>query len=141
MALSPLRPPAERAVIQTQAEAAQPSRTYRIDFDSGRMRGMIDGESALRQFIRKAVATARYRYLIYDGRYGCEADQIIGANVTDELLRAELPRVIREALIYDERISDVSNFAYERNPEDDRLYVTFTVTAADGYILDERAVI
>ena len=136
MPLSPLRQANERAVEVSPAETVMPSRTDHFDFDSGQIRGMIDGEQALRQFVRKALVTERYRYVIYDGQYGNEMFRLIGENVTDELLRAEIPRMIREALIYDDRIADVNSFEFRM--EGDRLYVSFRVEAANGIITEQE---
>ena len=48
------------------------SRTYLIDWDRGRIGGLTDGEEAVRQFIRKALMTPRFKCLIYDSQYGSE---------------------------------------------------------------------
>lgn len=135
MALSPLRPPEERAV--EVAPTPQPSRTYAFDFATGEVGGMIDGEAAIRQAIRKAVMTARFRYLIYGAEhlYGCELEDLIGQDVPIELLNAEIPRLISEALLVDDRITDVYNFTITR--EGDGLYVSFFVDTADGTLREE----
>lgn len=123
MALSPLKSATERAVKINKEP--RPSKTYSLDFKTGELGGRIDGIEALWQFIGKAIYTARFRFLIYTSQYGCEIDELIGQDVSPALLQAEIPRVIREALIYDDRILDVRNFVIRR--EADALYVTFTV--------------
>lgn len=120
-------------------ETIQPTKTYRLNFATGRIGGMVDGEQSLRQFIEKALLTARDRFLIYDDDYGCDIHDLIGENVTDNFLRAEIPRMIREALIYDERIESVENIEYRK--EGDSLFVTFDVTATDGTIVEEEVVV
>ncbi|KQC48536.1 terminase [Geobacillus sp. Sah69] len=134
MALSPLQPAEERskAVIPTP----EPSLTYRLDPERGTIGGFIDGDEALRQFIIKAIQTARFRYLIYDEQYGSELEDLIGAGGTEELLNEEIPRLIREALIYDDRIADVRDFSIRR--ESDHVYVEFTVVKTAGGILTEE---
>lgn len=139
MALSPLRPESGRVSV-SETRTFETSRTWRIDFENGRIREVIDGEPALRQFIRKAIMTARYRFVIYDDQYGSEVDRLIGAyDATDALIRAELPRLIREALIYDDRIANVDNFTFEQRG--DAIYVTFTVTTTSGFSFNEGVVI
>lgn len=133
MALSPLKNPSERAVRVTPTIA--PSKTYAFDFDTGDIGGMVGGKEAIRQFIRKAVSTARFRFLIYNANYGCELEDLIGQDVALPLLQAEIPRVIREALIYDERIRDVNNFVVEQTA--DALYVSFDVQTTEGVISEE----
>jgi len=54
MALSPLQ---QRAVEVIQQP--RPTRTYKLDFDKGKIGGIVDGKDALKQFIHKAVITAR----------------------------------------------------------------------------------
>ncbi|WNF07485.1 DUF2634 domain-containing protein [Brevibacillus borstelensis] len=139
MALSPLRPPEERAV---EVESTpQPSRTYALDFATGEVGGMIDGEAAIRQAIRKAVMTARFRYLIYgyEHLYGAELEDLIGQDLPIELLNAEIPRVISEALLVDDRIANVYNFTITR--EGDGLYVSFYVDTVDGATISEEVTI
>ncbi|PPA87892.1 terminase [Brevibacillus laterosporus] len=133
MALSPLQRLEDR-VIQSEPDV-QPTLTYSLDFNTGDISGMIDGEAAIRQFIRKVIMTARFRFPIYyDGEYGCELVDLIGQDLPMELLRSEIPRVITEALIYDDRIDDVYDFEIER--EADKLTVSFYVDTTDGLTLD-----
>ncbi len=135
MALSPLKPPEERAV--EVAPTPQPSRTYALDFETGEIGSIIDGEAAIRQAIRKAIMTARFRYLVYgyEHLYGCELEDLIGQDLPIELLNAEVPRLISEALLVDDRITDVYNFTITR--EGDGLYVSFFVDTADGTLREE----
>jgi hypothetical protein len=137
MALSPLQPAEEQNEVV--ATTPEPSLTYRLDYENGTIGGFIDGDEALRQFVIKAIKTARFRYLIYDDQYGSELEDLIGADVTEAFLNEEIPRVIREALIYDDRIADVRDFSIRR--ESDRVYVEFTVVKTDGDTLTEEVAI
>jgi hypothetical protein len=111
----------------------QPSKTYYLDFENGRIGPMIDGDLALRQFVFKAIMTPRSRYLIYDDEYGTELEDLIGADVTDAFLQEEIPRVIRDALVYDDRIADVRDFVVRR--EKDGVFIEFTIEKVDGETL------
>lgn len=134
MPLSPLRRDEER--FQEIPRTPAPSRTYQLDFESGEITGRkIDGEPALRQFIRKAMITARYRYLIYSSEYGCELESLLGQDISQELLKSEIQRVITEALIVDDRVVSVKEFDIVR--ESDRLFVTFQVNTSEGTIMQE----
>ena len=119
----------------------QPSRTYALNFDTGEVGGIIDGEAAIRQAIRKAIMTARFRYLIYgyEHLYGCELEDLIGQDLPIELLNAEVPRLISEALLVDDRIEDVYNFTIER--KGDGLYVSFFVDTMDGGTISEEVTV
>ncbi|WP_028553155.1 DUF2634 domain-containing protein [Paenibacillus sp. UNC451MF] len=133
MALSPLINPQERTI--TVSKKAKPSRTYSLEFDNGTIGELIDGTAALRQFIRKALATPRYRYLIYNDQYGSEVEKLIGQDLPLALLQSEIPRLIKEALIYDDRIRDVYGFEIRR--EFDTLYISFSVSTVVGTIQEE----
>lgn len=140
MALSPFQPIEERVVTTDEIATVEPSKTYRLSYESNEISGLIDGEEALRQFIVKAITTARFRFLIYDEQYGSELDELIGADVSLELLQMEIPRVITEALIYDDRVADVTDFEVTR--DGDKLFVSFRVITSEGedVILDELEV-
>lgn len=91
---------------------------------------VLEGPDALRIWITKTLLTARYRFPIYSFAYGCEMEDFIGYDIPRAVLEAEIPRVITEALIYDNRINDVRDFSIER--ESDYLIVEFTVITFDG---------
>lgn len=134
MALSPLKPVAERAT--EVATVILPSKTYAIDFDGEEVSdAKIDGLDAIKQFVRKAIATARYRFQVYTNQYGCELEDIVGQDVPQALLNAEIPRVITDALIYDARIKAVRNFDISRSG--DGLYISFTVDSIYGTATQE----
>ncbi|WP_348623002.1 DUF2634 domain-containing protein [Paenibacillus peoriae] len=109
-------------VTETDVE---PSRTYALDLGSGVVGGIIDGREAIRQFILKAILTSRFHFTIYDEDYGCELENLIGQDVPMELLETEIPRVITEALIYDDRVDDVYGFDITKEAND--LFVSFYV--------------
>jgi len=115
-------------------DARMPSKTYRLDRRTGRVRRTIDGEDALRQMIWTTLETDRYRHLIYGAIYGSELRQLITDDLTPELLRTEIPRVIREALLVDDRISAVTKF--EMSSERDAYFIRFNVEATDGWRMD-----
>lgn len=118
---------AELEVVETEVQI-EPSLTYSLLPNS--IGGKIDGLEAIRQFIAKAIKTARDRFLIYDDQYGCDLESLIGTSVTRELLDEEIPRVITEALIYDDRISDVVDFVITN--EGDKVFVSFTALLVNG---------
>ena len=61
---------------------------------------------------------------------------------TDSFLEAEIPVLIQEALLEDERILDVSNFEFYIIPNSiDSLIVTFDVSTIYGVISMEEAIV
>lgn len=131
MALSPLEPVDITDELATVSEP-EPLRTYALDFDSGVMGDIVVGTAAIKQFVVKAIKTARFRFAVYDDDYGCELDDLIGQNASRALLESEIPRVIEEALIYDDRIERVYNFTITK--EADVLSVSFYVDTAEETI-------
>lgn len=118
----------------------QPSKTYALDLMNKTLTNdTIDGESALRQFVVKTTLTARFRYLIYSTDYGCELEELIGKDVSEELLKVEIPRVVKEALLIDDRIEDVLDFSIDN--QDGTLIISFRVVAVEGYEFFEEVVI
>lgn len=97
---------------------------------------VVEGMEALKVWIEKAIRTARYRFPIYTFQYGCELEDIIGIDLPRAVLESEVQRVIKEALIYDDRIEDVRDFIIERGG--DWLKVTFTVITALGDTLEQE---
>jgi len=113
--------------------ATQPSRTWKIDFDRGRVIGMTDGLEAVKQTVYKILHTDRFRHLIYSTDYGMEWDGLIGANPA--FIQAELKRRITEALLQDDRIEAVQDFEFEFNG--DTALVRFTVVSTAGSYQEE----
>lgn len=92
--------------VQTAADA--PSRTYKIDFDAGRVGGFCDSTEAMKQAIYKILQTERFEFLIYSWNYGIELNAVVGKSY--QVFASEIRRVIREALLADSRITDVVDF-------------------------------
>jgi len=114
-------------------EAAEPSRTWRLDFEKGRATGMIDGLEAVRQAAHKTLMTERFAHLIYDSDYGAELNKLIG--LSQGLMQSETRRRIREALLQDERIDDVANMEIEASG--DGAAVRFLVLSSLGESQEE----
>ena len=101
--------------IATVEEAReQPSLTYRLDLDAGRIVGKIDGLAAADQAIRKAIITPRFKCLIYDNQYGSEVEEeFIRKDATREYIEAACEGFIRDALKPDTRILKVYDFSFD----------------------------
>ena len=89
----------------------QPSLTYALDIEHGRIRGMVDELESLRQAIYLILSTERYAYLIYSWNYGVELVELIGQ--PKEYALPEIKRCITEALLQDDRITAVDGFEFE----------------------------
>lgn len=65
----------------------------------------------MKQTIYCILNTERFEHLIYSWNYGIELKHLIGENTTFAI--PELERVIQEALLQDDRISEVNNFDFK----------------------------
>lgn len=123
----------ELAELLSEAEAneeVQPSKTYKIDFENGRLGGFIDEKEALRQAVYKALITARERFLIYTDEYGCEIEDLIGSSVTNAFIETEIPRILEEAIVYDDRIDSINDLTV--NASGDTVTISFSVMDVNG---------
>ena len=122
-------------VSELRFEAEQPSKSYRLDLERGRILplGSINGIEAIEQAIKKALMTPRFRCLIYDNQYGSELKQtIISEDNTQEFIETEIPRLVKDALSPDSRIRDVYGFSIAFDDED--VLINFTVLTDFGEI-------
>ena len=118
------------------SEITYPTRTYKINFESGRISGETDGLDAIRQAIYLILSSERYQHIIYSWDYGVELLDLYGKPMP--YVMSELPRRIKEALIQDDRISDVVDFKFVKQGK--RLNTTFTVVTDGGNISTELEV-
>mgnify|MGYP001032810060 CR=1 FL=1 len=126
--------------VETVQEAAElPSLTYRLDLDKGRIVGMVDGQEAVRQAIRKAIITPRFKCLIYDNQYGSEIKEAITQkDATPEYTETVVPGFVRDALRPDTRVTGVSNFAFEF--KGDEAFISFDADTIFGKIRIEEVI-
>ena len=107
-----------------------PSKTWAIGFENGTIGGFIDDDVAFIQFAQKALMTERSKYAIYSDDYGTELLDLIGEDATAELLESEIPRMVEETLIYDDRIDEVVDIILTR--DGDKLYISFRLVTITG---------
>lgn len=124
---------------EAEQEQEQPSLTYRLDLDRGRIVGMVDGLEAVNQAIRKAIVTPRFRCLIYDNQYGSEIKEtVIADDATPEFIEADMPRIIKDALSPDTRILDVYDFEFSF--ADERAFIRFKANTIFGETVIEEVI-
>lgn len=113
-----------------QISDKMPSYTYNINRNTNRISGHIDNKDAITQAIYLILQTERYESMIYNWYYGVEFDSLIGKN--RNYVTSELKRVIREALLEDDRITEVTSFSISY--KDDSALVEFLVQTIIGDI-------
>lgn len=118
--------------VETVTEAVeQPSLTYRLDLDNGRIVGRVDKLEAVNQAIRKAIITPRFKCLIYDTRYGSEIENaIIAKDATTDYIEAVTEGFVRDALRPDTRILTIYDFKFEF--KGDTAYISFKADTIFG---------
>lgn len=120
---------------ESSGNAEQPSKTYAIRFTTGQIGGFIDELEAVKQYIRKAIVTERSKWRIYTDDFGCELYELIGQDVSDGYLSAEIPRMVREAVEYDDRILAVNDVTVRR--DGDTVFITSDVSTIYGDVASE----
>ena len=105
-------------------QADMPSKTYRIDFQTGRISGTVDSREAMVQAIRKILQTERFQYLIYSWNYGMEWSQLIGKS--RETALANLKQQLESALLQDDRILSITDLNVT---DSGRRFLTVSFTA------------
>ena len=122
-------PTAGRTTILQDIQAVQyPNLTYKMNFEDETIRNRTNDLEAIRQACYKILSTERYRYIIYSWGYGIELEDLFGKPLP--YVYSELPRRIREALLYDDRITDVRDFQISHKKGD--VMAVFTVVTNAG---------
>lgn len=106
----------------------QPSLTYALDIENGRIRGMVDNLESVKQAVYLILSTECYAWLIYSWNYGVELVDLIGQ--PKDYALPEIQRCITEALLQDDRITAVDGFEFETGKKS--IHVTFTVHSIFG---------
>lgn len=105
-----------------------PTKTYRIDNEKGIIKGYTDGIEAMEQAIYKILCTDRFVNIIYSWNYGSELNNILGRS--REFVYSEIQRRIKEALLEDDRITNVHSFEFSYHKS--TVSVTFRVETTEG---------
>ena len=69
---------------------------------------IIEGNEAIKVWVYKALLTPRYSYSIYSWNYGSELMDLIGKAYTPSLTKEEAKRYIKEALLINPYILDIT---------------------------------
>lgn len=123
------------------AEAASASKLYREvkwNFENNVpvfRRGapvIVSGKDAVLVWAWKALHTQRGRHEIYTRGYGNEAESLIGQPYTDELKQAEAMRYVRECLVINPYITDVTDISVKF--ADGTLSIACTINTVYGEV-------
>lgn len=128
--------PEGNSVDEGLEEVEEPTKTWFLDFEAGRVVDITDGLQAIQQAVFMALSTTRYEQLIFSEEYGSELDSLIGSNPV--FIESEIRRMIEEALMPDDRISGIEDISVEY--ENDQLLARFTVITSYGSFDAEQVV-
>lgn len=122
--------------FQIVNEAELSTKTYKLDYLNDRVKGLTDKQEAMKQAIYKILNTERYDHVIYSSNYGVELKELIGEHVAYVVPESE--RRIKEALLWDERITRVYDFEFNINKQ--VIEITFKCDTIFGVINIETGV-
>ena len=111
------------------------NKTYKLSEE--KIEGFVDELEALKQSIYKVLATERYEHPIYSFSYGIAWKELIGEE--RPFVRAEMKRMIEEALLRDDRILEVDGFEFEFSG--DSCHCSFDVLSIYGNVEIETEVL
>lgn len=113
-------------------ESIETSETFRFDFETNRITSeIISGLTAVEQFIYLALRTRRFIHPIYTADTGEEVHDLVEKKeVTTSYKIAEIPRLIEDSLIYDDRINRV--YGFRVTEKEDQIHVSFEVDTVEG---------
>lgn len=114
----------------------QPNKSYKMLIADEKVQGTVDDLAAVEQACYKALNTERYQHVIYSWNYGVELQDLFGKPIP--YVFSELPRRIREALIQDERVNDVTDFDLSHSKGD--VLAKFKVVTIRGVIEMQKGV-
>lgn len=124
-------------LIQDFEYETQPNKTYKLNIEKDTISGgYIDGIEAVKQAVYKILNTERFDYIIYSWNYGIEFKNLIGTHTSFAV--PEIERVIKEALLQDDRIEEVTDFDFTVNKN--VVTVKFTVISTEGNTAIEKVV-
>ncbi|MBQ7295982.1 MAG: DUF2634 domain-containing protein [Clostridia bacterium] len=118
------------------AELRMPGYTHKLIIDQNRIKGMTDKAKALLQAVYLILNTERYHYPIYSWRYGVELADLIGK--PKDYAMSEAKRRIYEALIQDDRITDVDSWVFSSGHK--WVTVSFVVHTIYGDVEAEKEI-
>lgn len=126
-------PQINNQLIGESIQYRQPNLTYRVGDST--VAGKIDKLDSVKQAIYHILSTERYSSPIYDGDYGVELEQYIGKDIG--FITAGIQETLRDALLQDDRISDVQVDNVEKSDkQNNACLIDFTVFTIYGTYKD-----
>ncbi len=93
---------------------------------------IVTGAEAVLSWTYRALQTPRYRYAVYTWNYGNECESLIGTAFSEELKQSEAARYVRECLLANLYISDVTGISVKFN--DNMLHISCVLETVYGEV-------
>lgn len=126
----------DNLISNVENEEQENTQTFDLNLTKNIIGGKIDGLEALKQSIYLRLSIEADQYIIYSYTYGINTLDLIGQPMY--YVAAVLPDRIRETLLSDNRITDVSDFEFE--VERNKLTTKFIVHTIYGDFEAEKVV-
>lgn len=102
--------------VELEKTEEQEYKEYEIDFETGMLTGnIVSGAEAVRVWSWIALQISRYNYGQYSWDYGSELETLIGQTSSQEYLKMESARMIRECLKVNKHVQEVTDIECEIN--------------------------
>ena len=109
-------------------EEQEKTQTFALNFSKNTAGGIVDDLIALQQSVYLMLSVEADQYIIYPYTYGLKTIDLIGKPIY--YIMAILPDRIKETLLSDDRVTDVSDFEFEMNKN--KLTVKFVIHTIYG---------
>ena len=124
-------------VLAFEEAKQEQTKTFGLNMTKNIVAGVVDGLIALQQSIYLMLSIEADQYIIYPHTYGMKTLDLIGK--PSHYVMAVIPERIKETLLTDDRITNVSDFEFEINGN--KLTVKFVVHTIYGEMEEETVVI
>jgi hypothetical protein len=119
----------ENVGFNTELEyVSQPSKSWLINRQTMRVQSGTDNLESVRQAVEIILSTKRFEWQIYNSNVGTELESLIGEEAS--YIESEFPRMVEEALLVDDRVTEVGDFSH--TVSGDTMAWSFTVVTVFG---------
>ena len=122
--------------LDFEEDLVEETKTFKLNINENVVGGTIDELEALKQSIYLMLTTEADKYIIFPYTYGITTVDLIGKPYY--YVMAVFPDRVKETLLSDNRITDVSDFEFNINGN--KLNVKFIVHSIYGEIEEETVV-
>lgn len=99
----------EDDIIEDIEETEETPREFGVDFTTGQLTGVIvEGIEAIKVWCYLALQVARYRFHICSWTYGSDIEELYGQGFSAGHIKSEMRRMIKECLLENPHITDVT---------------------------------